>query len=91
MYKQSTIDLILKQLPESRKIFKHEYRKALDNPYDSMLSIGRRFYDDDRVISKLQSSIDEKDLLNELNYHLNKTLTNLAGADYYYHYEKRWD
>jgi hypothetical protein len=90
-FTQKTIDLIIKELPDQRMIFKKEYSHALKNYHDFMIELGYRFYDNDRVIRSLESNHTEEVLLKEFNNLIQKTLMSLASADYYYSYEKQWD
>lgn len=91
MYKEKTIELIKKRLPEARIIFKKEYFRALSNPHRSMLEIGYRFNNDDKIIMKLQEKFTESTFLASINNCFDEVLKDLAGADYYYNYEKQWD
>lgn len=89
-YKVTTVERIIKALPERRAIFLKEYALAIEDYRDSMIYPSYRFGSDNRVVQELESNVKEDDLLRELNYHIDKALMSAAQCDYYYRFEKEW-
>lgn len=87
-YSQESINKILSLLFELR----HTMLDIIgDDPRETQLMIGRRFMDNDKLVTRIKSNFSEKEFKAQPIEIILDALRNAAATDYWYAYEKQYE
>ena len=89
-YSDKATALFYAMIDERRRIFRNEFKHALDNERQYELKAGYRFADNQRCFWKVENNTPEKEFLLTPELVIDKILESQAYGDYYYTYEKDW-
>jgi hypothetical protein len=67
-----------------------EFKSALSNPRETSLMAGERFESDDRIITVLESNVEESTFKKIPVDYIDSVLMGACESDYYYNYEKEY-
>jgi hypothetical protein len=89
-FSQATLDLLVRELAEARKVFKASVSEDLLDRWGDYF-LGSRFYRDERAIAAIESAATEAEVLADVKAWCLDAVRECAQADNWYEYHKAWD
>jgi hypothetical protein len=89
-YSDKALNLFTELITESRREFRKEYSRVLEDYHHYSLYDGQRYSDNEQVLWVLQSQVTEAEFTQLPKHYIFRVLLGACSADYYYRFEKEW-